>query len=314
MADLHAEIEAARAAIEDELIPEVERVLVAQGRAIATAVSSAGTADAALAAADEIAADVDVAADVLEAVYLATAEAFGEAAYEAIAEAVKRTPSGVSWAERVRAFLAAEGAVMVREITETTRRTIRRVLRKGVDAGEGVAELARRLRRDWPDVGRVRAEAIVRTEVMAASNAAASWGAEAAAEEFDLELEKEWIATADGRTRDTHRALDGERVGLGEDFDVGGHPAAYPGDARLPAKERVRCRCAVAHRPKKPAKGASRERYAARNEFIRGEYDRRVRKGAEFRDTVLGELSRHPDVLLSVRQVRRIVDERPQNG
>ncbi len=61
------------------------------------------------------------------------------------------------------------------------------------------------------------------------------------------EIEKEWIATRDGRTRDTHRAADGQRQGLDEAYSVGGYAAMHPLDAGLPASESVACRCAESY-------------------------------------------------------------------
>lgn len=56
-------------------------------------------------------------------------------------------------------------------------------------------------------------------------------------------LRKEWSAVMDGRVRPTHARADGQVREVDKPFDVGGHPAMYPHDPRLPASESVSCRC-----------------------------------------------------------------------
>lgn len=56
-------------------------------------------------------------------------------------------------------------------------------------------------------------------------------------------LRKEWSAVADGRARPSHRAADGQVRAPDKPFSIGGWPALYPHDPRLPASESVMCRC-----------------------------------------------------------------------
>jgi hypothetical protein len=56
------------------------------------------------------------------------------------------------------------------------------------------------------------------------------------------DVRKVWISTKDGRTRDSHRALDTESVGLDERFSNG---LEYPGDPAGDASETVNCRCVM---------------------------------------------------------------------
>lgn len=57
------------------------------------------------------------------------------------------------------------------------------------------------------------------------------------------ELDKTWICTLDGRTRDTHWASDGARVPLSAPFIVGGEPLMYPADPAGSPGETYGCRC-----------------------------------------------------------------------
>ncbi|QHB37747.1 portal protein [Mycobacterium phage Imvubu] len=59
------------------------------------------------------------------------------------------------------------------------------------------------------------------------------------------ELEKTWIATIDGKTRNTHFAADGQRAPLAGTFTVGGASLRFPGDPDGPPDEVANCRCRV---------------------------------------------------------------------
>lgn len=58
-------------------------------------------------------------------------------------------------------------------------------------------------------------------------------------------LDKTWIATIDGKTRDSHFAADGQRTPLTGTFSVGGSTLRYPGDPAGPVREVRNCRCRV---------------------------------------------------------------------
>ena len=65
------------------------------------------------------------------------------------------------------------------------------------------------------------------------------------AEAMGIKLKKQWIATADERTRMSHRALDREVVGLEDAFDSEHGPIDYPGDPIGDPAETYNCRCSV---------------------------------------------------------------------
>lgn len=56
---------------------------------------------------------------------------------------------------------------------------------------------------------------------------------------------KRWSSQLDEKVRSSHAALEGVVVPVDADFDVGGFPAAYPRDDRLPPAESQNCRCWV---------------------------------------------------------------------
>lgn len=58
---------------------------------------------------------------------------------------------------------------------------------------------------------------------------------------------KEWLATQDSRTRDTHAEANGQVVGIDEPFMVAGYPMMYPLDMSMgaPIEEAAQCRCVM---------------------------------------------------------------------
>jgi hypothetical protein len=105
-------------------------------------------------------------------------------------------------------------------------------------------------RGDWE----VRAERIARTEATSAWNSGAL-----AALAAEGRTHKEWVAHVKGRnsdrTRDSHRAADGQVVPISRPFRVGESVLMMPGDPAAPPWETVNCRCTVvgADEPAAPA-------------------------------------------------------------
>lgn len=69
----------------------------------------------------------------------------------------------------------------------------------------------------------------------------------AEAEDMGIELQKEWMATLDERTRESHRELDGVRVDNDEEFLPN---LKYPGDPEGDPEEIYNCRCRIVARLK----------------------------------------------------------------
>lgn len=94
----------------------------------------------------------------------------------------------------------------------------------------------------------LRSETVARTESMAALNQS---NIEAFRQAIDTgavrqqDVRKVWVATADSRTRDSHRAIDRESVGIDQPFSNG---LMYPGDPNGPASEVINCRCTMFNR------------------------------------------------------------------
>lgn len=112
---------------------------------------------------------------------------------------------------------------------------------QGILQGESIPHLSKRLLKTVNN-DKIAAVRTARTAVTSAQNA----GRQAVydkAKSMGLNLQKEWLATLDGRTRHDHGAADGQRVGLDEKFDVGGYKMKYPGDMSAPGWLVYNCRC-----------------------------------------------------------------------
>lgn len=141
-------------------------------------------------------------------------------------------------------------------VNRTTADEIRATLLDGMKAGEGIAQLKKRVGDVFDDLKGYRAERIARTEVVGASNAANV----AAYQISGLVDGKEWLAVPDDRTRETHAEMDGEVVGISDDFrSPAGYTAQGPGLFGVP-EEDINCRCTVI--PKLNEKAGPEERAA----------------------------------------------------
>ncbi len=129
------------------------------------------------------------------------------------------------------------------QITETTRQQIVTAVNAGYADGLGQAGIGARIRASVPSFAAFRANRIARTE----THGAANYGAQQAAVETGLRLQKEWVSAEDERTRIAHRLADGQIVDRDEPFQVGGEALQFPGDPEGRAENVVNCRCAVVH-------------------------------------------------------------------
>lgn len=119
-----------------------------------------------------------------------------------------------------------------------TRNKIRRALTQSVASGEGIQKSAKRIK-DATNYGLNRSVKIARTETTRIMGEARNSGFEHA-KTRGIEVKKKWLATKDGRTRDSHGSIDGEIVNLNNTFSNG---LMYPGDPAGDAAEVINCRC-----------------------------------------------------------------------
>lgn len=121
------------------------------------------------------------------------------------------------------------------------RRKITAAMTQSILQGESVPDAARRIR-SVVEMDRRASMRAARTSLTGAENAGRI-GSYRRASGMGIELQKQWMAALDSRTRDSHRELDGEKADIDGRFSNG---LSYPGDPTGPASEVWNCRCTMA--------------------------------------------------------------------
>ena len=127
----------------------------------------------------------------------------------------------------------------VKDVRWNTQKVNAAVL-QGILQGESIPNLAKRLR-SVTGMNKVSAIRNARTTITSAE-CKGRQDSYARAEADGIILQKEWLATNDGRTRHSHAALDGAIVDQDKKFDNG---LMYPGDPSGRPEEVYNCRCTL---------------------------------------------------------------------
>lgn len=130
------------------------------------------------------------------------------------------------------------------QISQTTAEKIKKIVEQGLLNGDSVEEIAKAL--DQRAIfGRERARLIARTESTKAVNMATNEAYNTAANE-GINIRKEWLSSRDELVRDTHVELDGQIVGVNDEFTVPstGNKAESPASFGI-ASEDINCRCTL---------------------------------------------------------------------
>ena len=114
---------------------------------------------------------------------------------------------------------------------------------RGISTGMSYSSVAKQLS-NYTRIGYNKAVRIARTEGHRIQTTA-TMDAMEVAKDRGADVVKQWDATLDGNTRDSHRAVDGEIRELDKAFSNG---LMYPGDPSGGAAEVVNCRCALLQR------------------------------------------------------------------
>lgn len=164
---------------------------------------------------------------------------------DAVLEAM-RTPEGV----RRLVTVHRSGAVTVKykSVNDATANRILSAYRRGEGVSAADIEISRRqlvskLLKD-------RGETIARTEALNALRAGRHEGYQQLIDSGNVRADQvtvTWSATMDGKTRDSHQVLNGQKVRFGQLFTspLTGAKMAYPGDTDhgAPGSETIQCRC-----------------------------------------------------------------------
>lgn len=124
------------------------------------------------------------------------------------------------------------------EVDDETMKLLKAEFTEALKEGDSIPLIRKRVEKVFGFTSKVRTERIARTEIIGAHNAG---NFEAMIESGVVETKK-WIATRDSRTRDTHRAIDGQVVDVGKRFSNG---LRFPGDWGGALSEFINCRCTM---------------------------------------------------------------------
>lgn len=129
--------------------------------------------------------------------------------------------------------------------TKKLKNSISAEITRGIATGMPHSEIARNIA-SAAKAPLSRAKTIVRTESHRIAQAS-TYDAQKAAKAKGADVVKQWDSTLDGKTRDSHRRLDGQIKELDEPFKLGNKEAMYPGDFNDPAED-CNCRCELLQR------------------------------------------------------------------
>lgn len=131
--------------------------------------------------------------------------------------------------------------------TKKLKKTISQEVTRGIASGMTFEDIARNI----SNVAKAplsRAKTISRTEGHRIQQSS-TMDAQKASKAKGADVVKQWDASLDGRTRKTHRKLDGQIREIDEPFEMDGKKAMFPGDFGDPAED-CNCRCVSLTRAK----------------------------------------------------------------
>jgi hypothetical protein len=139
-------------------------------------------------------------------------------------------------------------------VTDSQRTEIMRVIQDAHDQGLSIRNTAKAIRDQTAISSRIRATAIARTELTAATNL----GGLAAARLIGADtMMKRWVSAEDVFVRPAHQDADAayrdSPIALDQPFTVGGELLMAPGDPSGSAGNVVNCRCTVIYAEREPA-------------------------------------------------------------
>lgn len=114
----------------------------------------------------------------------------------------------------------------------------------GILQGDSIPDLAKRIRAAIPEMNRAASVRTARTAVTSAQNGG-RMASYKYASDMGIKVRKVWVATKDGRTRDSHRKLDGKTVDWNESFNSILGKIRYPGDTKAKPGNLYNCRCRI---------------------------------------------------------------------
>jgi SPP1 gp7 family putative phage head morphogenesis protein len=146
-------------------------------------------------------------------------------------DAADLTDESFDLTDELQEAMTKRSVFFATSVTDTTFAKLTASLTAGINEGEGIGSLTGRVQEVYKEIPRSRAALIARTETTNANNE----GMLAQYKQSEVVQGKEWIATMDDRTRDSHYEQNGDIVLLEAPFANG---LQYPSEPN--------CRCVIA--------------------------------------------------------------------
>lgn len=137
--------------------------------------------------------------------------------------------------------LLPKPSVNINKTIKWNQQKLTSALVSGILQGKPIGKIASEFQ-NVTDMNRKSAIRNARTAYTGAQNSGRQESYKYAVENYGIVMEKEWIATADLRTRDSHARLDGVRVEYDDEFPNG---LMYPADPDGEPSEVYNCRCTI---------------------------------------------------------------------
>lgn len=149
----------------------------------------------------------------------------------------ENTYQGFTLSSNITSWLAGRTEIFAQQITDTTFNQLQKQFKESLENQESRQELVKRIENTYDDISKGRAKTIARTEVQGAMQKGTFEGYQQSGVPIKI-----WVAVIDGKTRDSHRALDGEEVDIRSPFSNG---LMFPSDPSGEASQTINCRCSI---------------------------------------------------------------------
>jgi len=154
-------------------------------------------------------------------------------------EAAKRIGSAFDVNAEVRAYIAKKNLKFATAVNNTTKENLKKTLSKGIEEGESLEDLKKRVEHTFEVRQGAGARAVASTETLASVNG----GWIEAYKQSEVVEKKEWFhAGHSDNDRPEHITMSGEVVGIKEKFS---NNMDFPGDPDASPNETVNCKCVV---------------------------------------------------------------------
>ena len=181
---------------------------------------------------------------------------------------------------------------------------VNNIVRQSIIQGKSINEIVDDLAEGLCTQNFNRMRLFARTAITGAENAGRQQQMSDAAD-MGIEVKKQWLATHDNRTRDKHRARDGETVPYNEDFSGG---LEYPGDPNGSPDDVYNCRCTMRTIYPKYDHGRSAKR--GEGEVIDGQSYEEWKAGKKKR----GEVQPEFDRISAIKDITKLLEKNAFNG